>query len=319
MRNIILRMLFACSFGLVPVSALAQSCTFTTSSMAFSGSPLPGGAINTTATLTSTCTALLGLFRQVLVCPNINGGSGGTVASGVRTMSGPTPLQFQLYQDAARQVVWGSYNWAFSTRPPIILVDIPALVGSGTTVTTIYGQILPNQTTAPLGSYSSVFSGAQTPFRYRYNDNNGCGSGAGTSAATNFTASLNVAKDCLVSATDVNFGSHGILSSNVNTTGGVSVTCSPTTPYTVSLGNGLNGTAPTARRMRKGTGSEYVTYGLYRDVDRLLPWGDVVPTNTVAGTGNGLAQNIPVYGTVPPQNTPSPGLYADTVVITITY
>ncbi|MEP7455015.1 spore coat protein U domain-containing protein [Phyllobacterium sp. SB3] len=319
MKIFILRLMFALGLWSMPAAALAQSCTFTTTAMSFSGSPLPGGAINATATLTSTCTALLGLFRQVLVCPNLNAGTGGTAPSGARTMLGPTALQFQLYQDSARQVVWGSYNWAFAARPPAILVDIPALLGTGTTVTTIYGQILPNQTTAPLGSYTSVFSGAQTTFRYRYNDSNGCVSSAGTSATTNFTASLNVAKDCLVSSTNVNFGSHGILSSNVNTTGGVSVTCSPTTPYSVSLGNGQNGTAPTARRMRKGTGSEYVTYGLYRDVDRLLPWGDTIPTNTVAGTGDGLARNIPVYGTVPPQNTPSPGLYTDTVVITVTY
>lgn len=319
MKTFILRSLFVCGLGLAPASALAQSCTFTTTSMSFSGSPLPGAAINATATLTSTCTALLGLFRQVLVCPNLNAGSGGTAASGARTMTGPTALQFQLYQDSARQVIWGSYGWAFSARPPAIVVDIPAVLGTGTTTTTIYGQILPNQTTAPLGAYSSVFSGAQTTFRYRYLDSNGCAAGTGTTATTSFTASLNVAKDCLVSATNVNFGSRGILNSNVNTTGEVTITCSPTTPYSVSLGNGQNGTAPTARRMRKGVGLEYVTYGLYRDENRLLPWGDTIPTNTVAGTGNGLAQNIPVYATVPPQNTPSPGIYTDTVVITVTY
>lgn len=319
MKCFLIRVFFILGFGLIPAAALAQSCTFTTTGMTFSGSPLPGAPINTTATLTSTCSALLGLFRQVLVCPNLNAGTGGTAASGARTMAGPAPLQFQLYQDSARQVVWGSYDWAFSARPPAILVDIPALLGTGTTVTTIYGQILPNQTTAPIGAYNSAFSGAQTTFRYRYNDTNGCLSTAGTSATTSFTASLNVAKDCLVSATNVNFGSHGILSSNVDTTGGVSVTCSPTTPYSVSLGNGQNGTGPVARRMRKGVGTEYITYGLYRDEDRLLPWGDTVPTNTVAGTGNGLARNIPVYARVPPQNTPSPGLYTDTVVITVTY
>lgn len=319
MKIFVLRMLFVCGLGLAPASALAQSCTFTTTAMTFSGSPLQGGAIDATATLTSTCTAVLGLFREVLVCPNINAGTGGTVASGARTMTGPTALQFQLYQDSARQVVWGSYNWAFATRPPAILVGIFPILGTGTTTTTIYGRILPNQTTTPPGAYRSVFSGAQTPFRYRFDDGNGCGSGAGTTAATSFTASLNVAKDCLVSATNVNFGSRGILSSNVDATGAVNVTCSATTPYSVSLGNGLNGTAPTARRMRKGVGTEYVTYGLYRDVNRLLPWGETIPTNTVAGTGNGLAQNIPVYATVPPQNTPSPGTYTDTVVITVTY
>ena len=41
--------------------------------------------------------------------------------------------------------------------------------------------------------------------------------------------------------------------------------------------------------------------------------------NTMAGTGSGLAQIFSVYGRVPAQNTPSPGTYSDTVVLTISY
>lgn len=317
MRRFFMRLLCLACLNVLPVAAFAQSCTFSTSSMVFSGSPLSGGAINATATLTSTCTALLGLFRQVLVCPNLNNGTGGVTASGVRTMSGPAPLQYQLFQDSARQIVWGSYNWAFSSRPPAIIVDIPAVLGTGTTTTTIYGQVLPNQQTTPVGSYTSTFSGAQTTFRYRYLDGNGCASAAGTTGTTNFTASLQVAKDCLVSAQNINFGSHGFLNSNRDQAGQVTVNCSLATPYSVGLGNGLTGTGPAARRMTKG--AEFVTYGLYKDTARTLPWGNVIPTTTVAGTGTGVAQNIPVYARVPPQTTPSPGIYTDTIVVTVTY
>ncbi|MGN8543862.1 spore coat protein U domain-containing protein [Bradyrhizobium sp. 13971] len=43
------------------------------------------------------------------------------------------------------------------------------------------------------------------------------------------------------------------------------------------------------------------------------------PGSTVPGTGTGLAQNLAVYGRVLPQGTPSPGVYSDTVVVTVTY
>ena len=65
--------------------------------------------------------------------------------------------------------------------------------------------------------------------------------------------------------------------------------------------------------------SATITYGLYQDASRVTPWGDSVGVNTMAGTGSGLAQTFTVYGRVPAQNTPSPGTYSDTVVMTISY
>ena len=61
-------------------------------------------------------------------------------------------------------------------------------------------------------------------------------------------------------------------------------------------------------------------YGLYKDAERSQPWGDATtPGSTVAGSGNGAAQVLTVYGRVPPQSTPSAGSYIDTVVVTLTY
>ncbi|WP_456749194.1 spore coat protein U domain-containing protein [Bradyrhizobium sp. USDA 4341] len=39
----------------------------------------------------------------------------------------------------------------------------------------------------------------------------------------------------------------------------------------------------------------------------------------VLGTGTALNQNISVYGRVPPQTSPPPGAYADTIVVTVTF
>ena len=38
-----------------------------------------------------------------------------------------------------------------------------------------------------------------------------------------------------------------------------------------------------------------------------------------SATGNGALQSYTIYGRVPPQTTPKPGTYADTITLTVTY
>ena len=64
--------------------------------------------------------------------------------------------------------------------------------------------------------------------------------------------------------------------------------------------------------------SANLTYGLYRDTARTLPWGSTVGTNTTSGTGTGVTQLKPSMG-APPQTTPAPGTYSDFVVVTVGY
>ncbi len=66
-------------------------------------------------------------------------------------------------------------------------------------------------------------------------------------------------------------------------------------------------------------GEEEVTYQLYRDRNRIEPWGSNTNTDTVAGTGSGSSQAFTVYGRVPRQTTPPPGTYTDTIVVTVTF
>ena len=65
--------------------------------------------------------------------------------------------------------------------------------------------------------------------------------------------------------------------------------------------------------------ADFVLYGLYRDSARSPPFGNTIGTNTLAGTGTGLALSVTVYGRIAPQATPSPGTYNDTIVVTVTY
>ncbi|EKF41115.1 Spore coat protein U [Nitratireductor indicus C115] len=314
--------LFAALFGAgLPLfswmfPACAQSCSFSVANVTFGTvDTLSGGQVNTTATLSANCTGLS--LTRILICPNIGTGSGGANASFRQLSSGAGSLDYQLYSDAARTTIWGSYFWAYSARPPDLALTLGAL-GTGSQNYTIYAALPAGQSSASAGTYLSAFSGGDSIFYYRYSLLSDCSNQSGTQAQPAFQASAMVAANCLVSTQDVNFGAHGVLTANVDAAGTVFVTCTPGSAFSVGLGPGAAGGGPTAREMRKG--SEKVVYGLYQDAARSLPWGDgSVPGEAVSGTGNGASQNLGVYGRVPAQSTPSAGTYSDTVVVTVTY
>jgi spore coat protein U-like protein len=143
--------------------------------------------------------------------------------------------------------------------------------------------------------------------------------GAEASTATgSFNVQAAITATCVVtSSTTLDFGSQGVLSANVDQTNAINVTCTNTTPYNIGLDKGLNGTSVTTRQMKAGTA--LINYSLYSDSGRTTNWGNTVGTDTLAATGNGSAQAYTVYGRIPPQTTPAPGTYTDTITVTVTY
>ena len=138
-------------------------------------------------------------------------------------------------------------------------------------------------------------------------------------ATTTFTVQITLQASCIInSAGTLNFGTAGVLSANVDATSTISVQCTNTTPYTISLNPGTGSGATVAARLMTFS-STTVTYSLYRDASRTLVWGQTIGTDTVAGTGNGSAQAYTVYGRVPAQTTPAPATYTDTITVTVTY
>ncbi len=307
--------------AMLPSLARAQSCSFSVTNMNFGLiDTLSGSAATSTATLNVTCSGSLPLLLPILVCPHLAAGTGGATSAAARQMlSGANSLDYQIYSDPAMSVVWGSYAWAYASRPPPLLLS-PSILGNSSGTLTLYGRVPGGQATVPPGTYLSTFSGGHVEFRYRTTLlGSNCDTGLGTLAASpTFTINATIAANCLVTTQNIDFGSKGVLDANVDATGQVTVTCTPSTAYTVSLNGGTTGGTPTNRKMSKG--AERVTYGLYKDNARTQPWGDAgTPGSTVAGTGTGAAQPLTVYGRVPPQTTPSAGVYTDTVVVTITY
>lgn len=142
--------------------------------------------------------------------------------------------------------------------------------------------------------------------------------------AATATGSMNVritiTDECKVqTASDLDFGSHGVIDANVDQTSTINVQCTTGKSYNVGLSAGAGTGATVAVRKMTGPASATIDYTIYRESTRTQLWGTTIPTDTVGGTGNGAIQPLTVYGRVPPQTTPPAGLYTDTVSITITY
>lgn len=139
-------------------------------------------------------------------------------------------------------------------------------------------------------------------------------------ATTTFAVTATVLNVCTVAATNLAFTSYDPTSATANDgTSTISVTCTLNAPYTVSLSQGTNGTAVTARKMLRTGATDLLAYSLYRDSARTLNWGVTAGTDTASGTGSGLLQTLTVYGRMPAAAVVPAGAYADTVTVTVNY
>ena len=139
--------------------------------------------------------------------------------------------------------------------------------------------------------------------------------------STTLNVDATVTANCTVSSSALSFGNVNPLSgSDVDGSGGITVTCTNGTDWEATAGVGSGSGASYAdRRMTAGT--DLLSYNIYTDAGRTNVWGDGTGgTATIANTGTGAAQNVTVYGRVPSgQTSVPPGGYADTVAVTVTY
>ena len=301
------------------------------------------GAFGSVGTLTSVTTDSSASFsvscsfglplQSVQLCINIGPGTTATDSSGQRVMrSSTTPLTVEYYSNIARSAVWGSWGTGVSSAYPsggaagIEDTVTLGLLGSGTYSYTVYGRVPGGQSSLAPGTY--VWTGADPTIQYR--DSlfaPSCPAGSATDSAGGSSFSATVAASCQLTASGVNFGTIGSpILSNVDATGAVVVTCTNTTPYSLSLGDGANASGA-QRRMRLGATSNFVSYGLFTDAARTKAWTATTSSASctagaatcVLGTGSGTGQEITVYGRIAPQLAGAEGLYADSVVVTLIY
>jgi spore coat protein U-like protein len=301
--------------------AFAQTCSATVSSLNFGEiSPATTSYATATGTLSVQCTGLVNL--PVRACVSFGSGTGGSTYAPRLLSNGANTLQYNLYTDSAGTSIWGSQQSAYGP----VTVDFPltALVTAVINVP-IYGRVVSGQSAVLAGAYSSTFSGTTqvqlTYQAYLLSTPPSCVTLTTNPSSPSFTVQATVINDCTISATNINFGTSGLLKSTITAGGNLTVACTNKAPYSVSLSAGSGSNATVAdRRMTRTGGAEQVSYQLYQDAAYSRAWGDgTIGTSLYAGVGTGATQNIPVYARVLPQSTSTPGNYIDTVIATITY
>lgn len=142
------------------------------------------------------------------------------------------------------------------------------------------------------------------------------------------------ATTCSVSTTPLAFGAYASPGgANVDSSASVLVTCTPsylllacTASYTLSLSAGSTG-SPGARQMAAGSGR--LAYGLFSDAARTTPWGDggaggaavggTITTSLLSLVCLAGSRSHTIHGRIPGLQSVPAGVYADEVVLTVTY
>src|SRR6478735_6105414 len=222
----------------------------------------------------------------------------GTYAT--RLMKNGTPsLSYNLYKDAAHTQIWGDGTGGSTTFTGTINIQGN---GSATVTIPLYAK-LPAQTTPAQGGYSDTI--VVTAFNTQ------------ASVTGSFLVTAVVQPACTISATTLAFGTYTGVQADAQSQ--ISLNCTNYAAWNIGLNAGTFAGATVTTRKMTGPSSSSLAYWLYRDAARTLNWGNTVGTDTVAGTGTGVAQTVPVYGRLAPSQTVPSGSYQDTIVATVTF
>lgn len=280
--------------------------------------PLATATRNTSMTFDYSCSKQVGdLLAGVTLCFNIDGAG---VGNHKMSFAGPpaSTLSYELYQGTVSGGAWGSQFQTGTTFPMVQLnlLNLTPVTGS----LTVYAQMTLPQTSAAPGSYQDIYSSGMATVTL----NTGLlapPAGCGTSVATNFPFNViaAVSKQCNISyANNVSFGAVAAMQSNLASNNTIGVACTNGTTYTIGLSPSNNNTGGTGVLKGTGTNTDQVPYQLRQASGTSgAVWGNTALNNR-SSTGTGIAQQYPVYVTIPSTNY-IPDDYADTVTITVTY
>ncbi|MEZ5839387.1 MAG: spore coat U domain-containing protein [Hyphomicrobiales bacterium] len=146
------------------------------------------------------------------------------------------------------------------------------------------------------------------------------GAVAQTVATSTFNVHMRVIDECSIKSTEtLEFGDHGVWSSNIDAQANLTVACTNGTPFNIGLDKGSNGSSVSDRQMAGSRGGS-IAYNLYRDASRSVAWGETVGTDTYSATGTGVDQTVTIFGRVPPAaGAVVAGNYTDTITVSVTY
>lgn len=129
-------------------AASITSCTATATNVAFGTyTPLQAGVLASTATVTISCTGVIG---RNTVTIDLSQGASGLYTT--RTLkAGAATLNYNLYQDAANTEIWGNGTGGSTQASATIRRAAP------TATLTVYGSVLARQDPSP-GTYGDTIT-----------------------------------------------------------------------------------------------------------------------------------------------------------------
>ncbi|AIR07081.1 Spore coat protein U [Cedecea neteri] len=279
--------------------------------------PLAPGTPNTSMTFGYSCAKQLGdLLAGITVCFNLYGAG---IGNRSMAFAGPpaSTLSYELYQGSVSGGAWG--NQTQQSTIPVLKLNLLSLTPVTGTLT-VYGQMTLPQTAAAPGNYLDSYSSVQATVTMNTGAL-GPPADCGASIATNFAFDVmaTVSKQCNVSyANNVSFGAVAAMQSNLASNNTIGIACTNGTLYTVGLTPSNNNTGGTGVLKGTGANTDQVPYQLRQASGASgAVWGNTA-SNYRSSTGTGIAQQYPVYVTIPSTNY-TPDDYADTVTITVTY
>ena len=151
------------------------------------------------------------------------------------------------------------------------------------------------------------------------------GDAAGATATSTIMVSVTLSTTCSVSANPLSFGTYQPGQGSMSASTTLAVRCTRGAPFSVALNAGTGGGTVTQRLM--SFGASKLQYNLYTSAAHTTVWGDGTQSSaTVSGIGRGFTSGAAitqtVYGQVPdtPANVDlAPGLYTDTITVTVSY
>ncbi len=130
---------------------------------------------------------------------------------------------------------------------------------------------------------------------------------------------VTVSSSCTLTAGALAFGSYDSVSgAQVDVQGSLTVACSKGAATAITLSQGVNAALGSTdlvplRRMKGTTSTNLLSYALFQDPARLVPWGNTALTGTTYLPASSAATSIPVYGRITGLQDVVAGAYTDTV------
>ena len=302
---------------LAPGQARANAvCSVTSEGIAF------GTSSTATGSVSYTCTNSNNSSITFTLCLGIGNPSPPGTASQPVMRSGGNTLDFNLYTNASRTIVWRT------STPISASITVPRgrrRSGGSISGTLYFYGLIPSGQGAAAGSYSAQFSNTTLGRLSGATCQTSGGSGSNAVSGQKFTLHVQatVANNCTVTANGpASFGTVPSSATNLTASTSIGVDCPNGTAYRIGLAPSNGNAAGAGVLTGTGGNTDHPPYQLRSASSSGPIWGNTATAtstgNGVAGTGNGSTQTFSIYVTALSANY-TPDSYSDTVTVNLNF